>query len=66
MAPKPAASNLQKTPGAMLTSTHLRYLGWTRTHIDAILRAYPTVILPGTRRPVLRVEDYLAYLEQHT
>jgi hypothetical protein len=24
------------------------------------------VILPGTRRPVLRVEDYLAYLEEHT
>jgi hypothetical protein len=21
---------------------------------------------PGTRRPVLRVEDYLAYLEEHT
>ena len=26
----------------------------------------PMVILPGTRRPVLRVEDYVAYLEQHT
>jgi hypothetical protein len=24
------------------------------------------VILPGTRRPVLRVENYLAYLEEHT
>jgi hypothetical protein len=24
------------------------------------------VILPGTRRPVLRAEDYLAYLEEHT
>ena len=24
------------------------------------------IILPGTRRPVLRVEDYLAYLEEHT
>jgi hypothetical protein len=24
------------------------------------------IILPGTRRPVVRVEDYLAYLEEHT
>jgi hypothetical protein len=24
------------------------------------------VILPGARRPVLRVEDSLAYLEEHT
>jgi hypothetical protein len=24
------------------------------------------IILPGTRRPVLRVEDYVAYLEEHT
>jgi hypothetical protein len=39
---------------------------WTRTHIDAIWRACPMVILPGTRRPVLRAEDYLAYLEEHT
>jgi hypothetical protein len=24
------------------------------------------VILPGTRRPVVRVEVYLAYVEEHT
>ena len=52
--------------GAFLTSSHLRELGWTRTQIDAIWRACPMVILPGTRRPVLRVEDYLAYSEEHT
>jgi hypothetical protein len=52
--------------GAVLTSSHLRELGCTRTHIDAIWRACPMIILPGTRRPVLRVEDYLAYLEEHT
>ena len=54
------------TPGAVLTSSHLKELGWTRTRIDAIWRACPMVILPGTRRPVLRVEDFLAYLEEHT
>jgi hypothetical protein len=63
---QPAASDLLRTPGAVLTSWHLRELGWTRTHIDAIWRACSVVVLPGTRRPVLRVEDYLAYLEQHT
>ena len=49
---------------AAAPSSHLRELGWTRTHIDAIWRACPMVILPGTRRPVLRVEDYLAYLDE--
>jgi hypothetical protein len=63
---KPTATEPLNTPEAVLTSSHLRELGWTRTHIDAIWRACPIVILPGTRRPVLRVEDYLAYLEQHT
>ncbi|MGZ4371910.1 MAG: hypothetical protein ACXVRZ_13145 [Gaiellaceae bacterium] len=58
-------TELLGTPGAVLTSSHLRELGWTRRHIDAIWRACPTVILPGTRRPVIRVDDYLAYLEEH-
>ncbi len=68
MGPKkqPTAAELLETPGAVLTSSDLRELGWTRTHIDAIWRACPMVILPGTRRPVLRVEDYHAYLEEHT
>ena len=66
MAPKPTAAELLETPGAVLTSSHLKELGWTRTHIDAIWRSCPMVILPGARRPVLRVEDYLAYLEEHT
>ena len=63
---KPTAAELLKTPGAMLTSSHLRELGWTRTHIDAIWRACPMIVLPGTRRPVLAVEDYSAYIEEHT
>jgi len=63
---KPTAAELLCSPSAVLTSAHLRELGWTRTHIDAIWRACPVIVLPGTRRPVLRVEDDLAYLEQHT
>ena len=63
---RPTAAELLSTPGGLLTSSHLRELGWTRRHIDAIWRACPMIILPGTSRPVLRVEDYLAYLEEHT
>jgi hypothetical protein len=63
---KPKPGELLATPGAVLTSSHLRELGWTRTHIDAIWRACPMIILPGTRRPVVRVDDYLAYLDAHT
>jgi hypothetical protein len=66
VAPKPTAADLLRTSGAVLTSSHLKELGWTRTHIDAIWRACPMIVLPGTRRPVLRVEDYLAWLEEHT
>lgn len=62
----PTSAELLQTPSAVLTSSHLRELGWTRRHIDAIWRGCPLIILPGTRRPVLRVEDYVTYLEQHT
>jgi len=36
---RPTAAELLNTPGAVVTSTHLRDLGWTRTNIDAIWRA---------------------------
>jgi hypothetical protein len=26
----------------------------------------PVVVLPGYKRPMIRVEDYLAYIEEHT
>jgi hypothetical protein len=66
MAPKPTAAELLKTPGAMLSSTHLKELGWSRNAIDAIWRSCPMVVLPGFKRPMLRIEDYLGYLEEHT
>ena len=54
------AAELVKTPGALLTRTHLRQLGFERRAIDAIFRALPVVALPGYSRPMVRVEDYLA------
>jgi len=62
----PTASDLLQTPGAVLTSSHLRELGYSRRAIDAIWRGCSTVILPGYSRPVIRVEDYLAYIDEHT
>jgi hypothetical protein len=63
---KPTASELLETPGALLTSTHLSELGLTRRAIDAVWRACPVVVLAGYKRPMIRVEDYLTYIEEHT
>jgi hypothetical protein len=60
------AAELIKTPGALLTRTHLRQLGFERRAIDAIFRALPVVALPGYSRPMVRVEDYLQLVERNT
>ena len=54
------------TPGALLTRTHLRELGLERRAVDAVFRALPVVALPGYSRPMIRAEEYLALVEQHT
>jgi hypothetical protein len=61
---RPSAAELLSTPGAVLSRTDLRQLGWERRAIDAIFRELDVVILPGYRRPHVRVEDYLSLLEQ--
>ena len=63
---RPTAAELLETPSALLSRTHLRELGYERRAVDAILRACPVVSLPGYSRPLIRVADYLAFLEQHT
>jgi hypothetical protein len=63
----PTAAELLATPGALLTRTHLRELGLTRTMADAVFRAVPVVVVfPGSRRPAIHVEDYLALVEACT
>jgi hypothetical protein len=34
--------------------------------VDAVFRALPTVHLPGYRRPMIRVEDYLRFIDERT
>jgi hypothetical protein len=55
-----------KTPGALLTRTHLRGLGLERRAVDAVFRALPVVALPGYSRPMVRVEDYVELIECNT
>lgn len=57
---------LLKTPGALLTRSHLRGLGLERRAVDAVFRALPVVALPGYSRPMVRVEDYVELIECNT
>jgi len=66
MTDRPSAAQLLKTPGAFLTRSHLSELGLQRGAIDAIFRALPVVALPGYRRPMIRVGDYLEFINEHT
>ncbi len=66
LAQRPLPAELLETPGALLTRSHLRGLGLERRAIDAVFRALPVVALPGYSRPMIRAEQYLALVEQHT
>jgi hypothetical protein len=63
---KPSAADLLQRPGALLTRSHLRELGLERGAIDAVFRALPTVHLEGYSRPMIRVADYLALIDERT
>lgn len=62
----PAATELLKKPGALLTRTHLRELGLERRAIDAVFRKLPVVSLPGYSRPMIHAEQYLELIDAHT
>jgi hypothetical protein len=53
-------------PDALLSRTDLRELGLERRAVDAVFRALPVIVLPGYRRPLVRVRDYLELLERCT
>jgi hypothetical protein len=63
---KPTVAELLQTQGAFLSRGHLRELGLERRAVDAVFRACTVVSLPGYSRPLIRVADYLALLEQST
>lgn len=53
-------------PDALLSRTDLRELGLERRAVDAVFRALDVIVLPGYRRPLVRVRDYLELLERCT
>jgi hypothetical protein len=53
-------------PAAFLTRSDLAALGLTRTAVDYVFRACPTVHFAGVRRPFVQVKDYLSLIEQST
>jgi hypothetical protein len=63
---RPSAAELLDTPGALLTRSHLRELGLGRSAIDAVFRELDVVVFPGSSRPMIRREDYLALVERST
>jgi hypothetical protein len=65
-AQKPTTAELLSTPGAMLSRTHLRELGYERRAVDAIFQRCPVVAIPGYSRPMVKVSDYLELLERST
>jgi len=62
----PAPAERLANPEALLSRTDLRELGLERRAVDAVFRALPVVVLPGYRRPLVRVADYLELLERCT
>jgi hypothetical protein len=62
---EPLAVRLEQ-PEAFLSRPDLRELGLERRAVDAIFRRCPVVCLPGYSRPLIRVADYRALIDEHT
>jgi hypothetical protein len=61
-----SATDRLSNPDAVLSRSDLRELGYERRAVDAVFRGCAVVSLPGYSRPLIRVADYLAFLEKHT
>ena len=63
---KPTVAELLENPEALLSRSSLAELGLGRRAIDAVFRSCPVVSLPGYRRGLVRVKDYLAFIDERT
>lgn len=63
---RPPAAELLAIPQALLTRGDLAALGLTRSMVDSVFRQLPVVNFDGTRRPAVRVADYLQLVEAST
>jgi hypothetical protein len=62
----PTAADLLNRDGALLTRSHLRDLGLGRAAIDHVFGTLPVIVFPGSRRPMVRREDFLKLLAEST
>lgn len=53
-------------PSAFLSRGDLADLGLGRSQVDAAFRRCPVVVFPETRKPLIRVADYLELVEAST
>jgi hypothetical protein len=63
---RPRAHDRLANPDAFLSRSDLRELGLERRAVDAVFRSCPVVVFEGYSRPLLRVEDFLAYRDRCT
>jgi hypothetical protein len=62
----PSPAERLSNPSAFLSRTDLRELGLERRAVDAVFRACDVVVLPGYRRPLISVCDYLELIARST
>ena len=63
---RPSAIELLEKPDGFLTTSDLRDLGLPRGAVESIFRELPNVGVPGYRRPMIRVADYIAFIDANT
>jgi hypothetical protein len=63
---RPSPADRLQNGDAFLSRSDLRELGLERRAVDAVFRACPVVAFPGYSKPLIRVADYQAFLEEHT
>ena len=66
MSGRPSAIELLEKPDGFLTTSDLRDLGLPRGAVESIFRELPNVVVPGYRRPMIRVADYIAFIDAST
>ena len=66
MSSRPTPAERLGNAEAFLSRTDLREFGLERRAVDAVFRACPVIVLDGYSRPLLKVADYLAYVERCT
>ena len=62
----PSPADRLERDGAFLSRTDLAELGLPRRAVVAVFRGCAVIVLPGYSRPLVRVGDYQAFIEEHT